>query len=129
MRVFAAFIALCSFCPAVLAQTPQSPAPVDVNSCFLTFSNAAGTINGLDVQFTNNATKTAKVVNIHTDINGAQQIIRDEGSFSPGIQIHHHFRAGGGQFALPVILNSSCAALSQYAWSGRNERSIDACNR
>jgi hypothetical protein len=85
---------------------PESSAPLDINSCYLTYSNASGTISGLDVRFTNNSTKTATVVNIHTDVNGTRQIIRDQGSFAPGIQIHHSYKAGGEQFALPVMLKS-----------------------
>lgn len=87
--------------------------PIDVNSCFLTYSNAAGTIDGIDVRFTNNATKTASVVNIHTDINGTEQIIRDKGNFAPGVEIHHQFKAGGQQFALPVVLKSALGSKPQ----------------
>ncbi len=81
--------------------------PVVLNSCSLMYSNTnsiASQIVGLDAQFTNQSSKTATVVNIATSINGQSSVIRDVGSFAPGIEIHHRYKAGGGQFALPSVL-------------------------
>jgi|GEM_PF-1561934 len=81
--------------------------PVALNSCSLMYSSTdsiASQIVGLDAQFTNESSKTATVVNIATSINGQNSVIRDVGSFAPGIEIHHRYKAGGGQFALPSVL-------------------------
>lgn len=88
-----------------LSATPGPP--VTLNSCSLMYSSTdsiASQIVGLDAQFTNQSSKTATVVNIATSINGQNSIIRDVGSFAPGIEIHHRYKAGGGQFALPSVL-------------------------
>ncbi len=82
--------------------------PVAINSCNLIFSGSGlgATVSGLDAQFTNNSNVTASVVNIEANIDGSTQLIRDKGTFSPGIEIHHRYRSGGEQFALPVVLQS-----------------------
>ncbi len=108
MRIVAFIFVLAAFimpCTGICAG-PQSP--VVINSCNLLYDNtsATSTIRGLDVQFTNNSSKTASVVNIKTNISGTTQIIRDQGSFAPGIEIHHQYRSGGQQFALPTVLES-----------------------
>ncbi len=88
----------------------QAPAPpVQLNMCSLLYDNTsslAAQVSGLAAKFTNNSSKVARVVNIRADINGTSQIIRDEGTFSPGIEIDHRYRVARGQFALPMILNS-----------------------
>ncbi len=92
--------------PAAPLSAAPSP-PVALNSCSLMYSNTnsiTSQIVGLDAQFTNQSSKTATVVNIATSINGQNSVIRDVGSFAPGIEIHHRYKAGGGQFALPSVL-------------------------
>ncbi|MDE2482870.1 MAG: hypothetical protein KGN02_11825 [bacterium] len=94
---------------SILVGRAQSASPVSLNSCTLEYSDPsslASRVDGLRAQFTNNSSKTAHVVNISADINGTKQIIRDEGTFSPGIEINHRYRVGGGQFALPSVLAS-----------------------
>ena len=108
MRIGSALLALTVLC-AIAPSAQAAPGdPVVINSCNLMYdnSNPTATINGLDVQFTNNSSQAAKVVNIQTDINGTTETIRDEGSFAPGIEIHHRYKSGGEQFALPVVLQS-----------------------
>lgn len=92
---------------AVAAAKPGSP--VQLNSCGLMYDNThslSAQVSGLDVQFTNNSTKIARVVNVKADINGTKQVIRDVGTFSPGVEIHHRYRVATGQFALPMVLSS-----------------------
>ncbi|MHB8145766.1 MAG: hypothetical protein ACYDGM_00700 [Vulcanimicrobiaceae bacterium] len=92
--------------PAYVVRAAQAP-PVVLNSCNLIYSDTqsiASQIVGLDAQFTNDSSKTATIVNIGTSINGQTSVIRDVGSFAPGIEIHHRYKAGGGQFALPSVL-------------------------
>ncbi len=110
MRLLA--LASCLAIVTVVIASPvlaQRSAPVTLNSCTLEYDNSgslAAQVSGLRAQFTNDAPKTAHVVNIAADINGTKQIIRDEGTFSTGIEINHRYRVGGGQFALPVVLAS-----------------------
>lgn len=108
MRLLFACLAASIAAASISSARADTPAPVAVNSCNLIYdkSNVAGTITGLDVQFTNNAATPASVVNIKTNINGATQIVRDQGSFAPGIEIHHRYKAGGQQFALPAVVQS-----------------------
>ncbi len=119
MRIPSTLLAL----TVLLVSAPSASAapgdPVVINSCNLMYdnSNVTGTINGLDVQFTNNSTQTASVVNIKADINGTTEIIRDQGSFAPGIEIHHRYKSGGEQFALPVVLQSIFGGKPQVACS------------
>ncbi len=82
--------------------------PVVLNSCGLSYdsTNVASQISGLEAQFTNNGPMTAQVVNIKADIAGNAQIIRDVGTFSPGIEIKHKYRTNTGQFTLPTVLGS-----------------------
>lgn len=85
----------------------DSPSPVQLNSCNLEYANQnqlTSQITGLTAEFTNESNQTATVVNIGTSINGQSSVIRDVGSFAPGIEIKHTYKTGGGQFALPSLL-------------------------
>ena len=108
MRVVALTIVLAALITPSIGISAGDQSPVVVNSCNIIYdnTNATSTIRGLDVQFTNESSKTATVVTIRTDINGTTQDIRDQGNFAPGIEIHHQYRAGGQQFALPTVLAS-----------------------
>ena len=107
MKRLLAVLAALALCgpAAVFAGTAD---PVVLNSCGLSYdsSNVAGQITGLEAQFTNNGPKTAQVVNIKADIAGNTQIIRDVGTFSPGIEIKHKYRTNTGQFTLPTVLGA-----------------------
>ena len=95
-------------CFAIAPDQARAQDPVALNSCNLSYestTNPASQISGLDVQFTNESSKTATIVNIRTLIMGQQSLIRDVGTFSPGIEIHHKYKTGG-QFALPAVLQN-----------------------
>ncbi|HVA27838.1 MAG TPA: hypothetical protein VNF68_06640 [Candidatus Baltobacteraceae bacterium] len=104
---FIVVLATCALLSTGVARA-AGQSPVALNSCNLIFSGTglAATVSGLDAQFTNNSNVTASVVNIEANIDGSTQLIRDKGTFSPGIEIHHRYRSGGEQFALPVVLQS-----------------------
>lgn len=107
LLAFACIAALASTA-ALLPQRALAADPVALNSCNLAYessTNIASQISGLDVQFTNESSKTATIVNIRTQILGQTSVIRDVGTFSPGIEIHHRYKTGG-QFALPAVLQS-----------------------
>lgn len=100
-------LVLAAIVPSAVAQEPAPP--IQLNLCALTYDNQnslTSQVTGLQAKFTNNSRKVATVVNIRANINGSEQVIRDEGVFSPGIEIDHRYRTGQGQFALPVILDS-----------------------
>ena len=90
-------------------------APVVINSCAPDLQNGNGqniagiqltqTSSGIKIQFTNESQKTANLVNFSVDSNGTSFVIRDVGTFSPGIEITHRYRNGAGQsFVLPAFI-------------------------
>ncbi len=71
--------------------------------------------NGMQIQFTNEASKVADLINFDVRSNGVQFVIRDVGTFSPGVTIDHRFRNGAGQaFVLPAFIppNVKCRVAS-----------------
>lgn len=59
----------------------------------------------MNIQFTNESGKTADLINFEVKSNGVQFVIRDVGTFSPGVTIDHHYRNGAGQaFVLPAFI-------------------------
>ena len=81
--------------------------PVNVNACNLEYSSdtsVVSRINGVAIQFTNESSTVADLINFRVTINGQPSLIRDVGTFTPGIEILHKFRAGSDQFTLPVVL-------------------------
>ena len=73
------------------------------------------TSSGIEIEFTNESSKTASVVNFAVDSNDQHFVIRDAGTFSPGISIKHRFRNGSGQaFVLPAFIapNIKCRVAS-----------------
>jgi hypothetical protein len=98
----------------VHAQTAGS-APVVINACgpMLNGNNTqnlfgvpvASSSSGIKIQFTNESAKTANLINFAVDSNGESFVIRDVGTFSPGIEITHKFTNGSGQaFVLPQLI-------------------------
>jgi hypothetical protein len=65
----------------------------------------ASTSSGIRIQFTNESSKTANVINFAVKSNGDSFIIRDVGTFSSGVEITHKFTNGTGQaFVLPQFV-------------------------
>jgi|SRR5579884_61699 len=106
--------------PPVPAQEAPAP-PVVINACGPILNNGntqtlfgvpvASTSSGIQIQFTNESSKTANLINFAVDSNGSSFVIRDVGTFSPGVEIKHRFTNGSGQaFVLPqfVAPNISC---------------------
>lgn len=114
MRIAVFLVALTLVCAAfALAQT--SAPPITINSCgpkldSSSDQNAGGfTLSskseGIRIEFTNESSKTANLVNFAVDSNGEQFVIRDAGTFSPGVSIKHNYRNGEGQaFVLPQFI-------------------------
>lgn len=106
------------FALPLLAAAPTTDAtkhPVQINSCGPMIGNGtqslfgipvASTSNGIQIQFTNESAKTADLINFAVDSNGQTFVIRDVGTFSPGIEIRHKYRNGSGQaFLLPAFVS------------------------
>src|SRR5579884_3698900 len=100
--------------PPVPAQEAPAP-PVVINACGPILNNGntqtlfgvpvASSSSGIQIQFTNESSKTANLINFAVDSNGESFVIRDVGTFSPGIEITHKFRNGAGQaFVLPQLI-------------------------
>ena len=109
MKRYLALLAILTTSVVPMAARADLSDPVTLSSCGLTYDTTKDVptrINGLAVDFTNEGPKTAQVVNIRAVVAGQPELIRDVGTFSPGIEIKHHYRTGQGQFALPAILGS-----------------------
>ena len=113
-------LALCLLAalPAALpeAGSAQPVPPVTINSCgpklqqdqngptFMGIPIASKS-DGIAIEFVNTSNQVATVVNFAVDSNGSRFVIRDVGTFSPGISIKHSYRNGTGQgFVLPAFI-------------------------
>lgn len=118
MRNLAIAAMTLAFALPLLAAAPTTDAtkhPVQINSCGPMIGNGtqslfgipvASTSNGIQIQFTNESSKTADLINFAVDSNGRTFVIRDVGTFSPGIEIAHKYRNGAGQaFLLPEFVS------------------------
>ncbi len=97
------------------APSAGGPIPIAINSCVPMVQNnggptiagiqLAGTSSGIKIQFTNETAKTANLINFSVNSNGTTFVIRDVGTFSPGVEITHQYRNGSGQsFVLPAFI-------------------------
>jgi len=123
--------------PRVSAQTPGPP--VAINACGpILVDNSTQTLfgipvtstsGGIQIQFTNESSKTANLINFTVDSNGESFVIRDVGTFSPNIEITHKYSNGAGQaFVLPALVapKISCHVQSVGFTDGTTWRHGDA---
>lgn len=97
--------------------------PITINSCGPIINDKNATTNifgvpvpasmssGIQIEFVNSASVAATLVNFAVDSAGDHFVIRDVGTFSPGVSIKHQFRNGSGQaFVLPAFIapNVTC---------------------
>jgi hypothetical protein len=113
---FGVFLFTSLLCAApALCVNAQATAPIAINSCAPMLQNSNGqsvmgiqltqSSSGIKIQFTNESGKTANLVNFGVDSNGTSFIIRDVGTFSPGVEITHRYTNGAGQsFVLPAFI-------------------------
>ncbi|MDQ2872545.1 MAG: hypothetical protein M3R35_05405 [Candidatus Eremiobacteraeota bacterium] len=116
----AAFVAVAVLPHSAVAQGTEPP-PVAINACGPLLQNnttaannpvntlfgipVTSTSGGMQIQFTNQTSKTADLINFAVDSNGTSFVIRDVGTFSPNIEITHRYRNGEGQaFVLPQFI-------------------------
>jgi hypothetical protein len=121
-------LVLASLSTSPVAARGASPgAPVTINSCGPDLNSnptngpaVAGiplstTSSGIKIEFVNESAKTADLVNFDVNSNGTHFVIRDVGTFSPGVSIKHRYRNGSGQsFVLPAFItpNIKCRVAS-----------------
>jgi len=102
-------LGLCARASAGPVVAPNNPfaSPVSINACNLEYADenhVASRISGVAIQFTNESARVSDLINFRVIINGQTSLIRDVGTFTPGIEITHKFKAGTDQFTLPVLL-------------------------
>ncbi len=93
--------------PTLNLSTSGRYSPITVSTCSLMFgaTNLASQIKGVQISFTNESALVADLVVFRVKINGAESLIRDVGTFSPGVAIVHDYRTAQGQFVLPSVLS------------------------
>lgn len=109
-------LALAATVPQPAGAQSSAASPVVINACGPMLNNNASTqtvfgvpltstSSGISIQFTNQSSKTANLINFSVDSNGDSFVIRDVGTFSPNIEITHRYRNGSGQaFVLPQFV-------------------------
>lgn len=123
-----AFVAALFFSVPLTARG-DSP-PVTINSCGPVINKnttqtqtvagipipiPASTSSGIAIEFVNESNQTATLVNFAVDSSGDHFVIRDVGTFSPGVSIKHQYKNGYGQaFILPAFIapNVTCHVAS-----------------
>ena len=124
MRCVYAFT-MCAFTVVLTAATLTANAkgaPVTINSCgpimqpqqTFVFQSPppsfmgvpiASTSSGMAITFVNESKIVATLVNFDVNNNGNHFVIRDVGTFSPGVTINHTYRNGNGQsYILPSFI-------------------------
>lgn len=87
---------------------PSSSAPpVEIDECQLLYSGnqLAGQSNGVEIKFTNDAKSVADLVSFQVAAAGESAIIRDVGTFTPGIEITHRYREGSGHLMFSPLID------------------------
>lgn len=98
-------------CAPILNNSFTQPSPMPI----IAGLPLAQTSSGMKISFVNIANKVANLVNFAINSNGQRFIIRDVGTFSPGISIDHTYHSGAGQaFVLPQFIapNVTCHVAS-----------------
>ena len=81
--------------------------PVEIDECKLLYSgnDVAGESAGIFLKFTNDSTLTADLINFKVTAGSEGGMIRDVGTFTPGIEITHHYREGSGHLMFSPLLS------------------------
>ena len=95
--------------------TPNASASSAPSFMGISLSSVTSTSTGMHIVFVNDSHQVAKLVNFEVVSNGNRFIVRDVGTFSPGVSIDHQYRNGAGQgFILPSFIapNVTCSIAS-----------------
>ena len=81
--------------------------PVEIDECKLLYSgnDIAGESDGISLKFTNDSKLTADLINFKVTAGSEGGMIRDVGTFTPGIEITHHYREGSGHLMFSPLLS------------------------
>jgi len=123
MRTCAGIVfSIATFLSIAFASGAQTPSPITINSCgpilrqqqtFVwqtpppSFMGVpiSSTSSGMGITFVNESNRVATLVNFDVDDNGNRFVIRDVGTFSPGVTIAHQYANGRGQsYILPAFI-------------------------
>jgi hypothetical protein len=97
--------------------------PVEIDECQLLYSgnDVAGESAGVTMKFTNDSKLTADLINFHVSAGDESGNIRDVGTFSPGIEITHHYKEGSGHMMFAPLLSHvhlDCSVASVHFTNG-----------
>jgi len=81
--------------------------PVEIDECKLLYlgNDVAGESSGVYLKFTNDSTLTADLINFKVVAGSESGMIRDVGTFTPGVEITHHYREGSGHLMFSPLLS------------------------
>jgi len=97
--------------------------PIEIDECKLLYSgnDVAGVSSGVFLKFTNDSTLTADLINFKVTAGSESGMIRDVGTFTPGIEITHHYREGSGHMMFSPLLSHvslDCSVASVHFKNG-----------
>jgi len=97
--------------------------PVEIDECKLLYSgnDVAGVSSGVYLKFTNDSTLTADLINFKVTAGSEGGMIRDVGTFTPGIEITHQYREGSGHMMFSPLLSHvslDCSVASVHFKNG-----------
>lgn len=101
--------------PSLGVPMPQSNTagpPVELDECQLTYTGLLiGKVSGFIAKFTNDTSTTADVVEIQVNDTSGNPlgIIRDVGSFAPGVEVTHKYHEGEGTITFPLFSHTHVA--------------------
>jgi hypothetical protein len=103
--------------------TGATGAPVEIDECKLLYSgnDVAGESAGVSLKFTNDSKLTADLINFRVTAGSESGMIRDVGTFTPGIEITHHYKEGSGHMMFAPILSHvhlDCSVASVHFTDG-----------
>lgn len=107
-----------------VAPTTNDGPPVEINECAVLYRGGwlVGQAAGVKIEFTNDTDKKADVINFGVSDGGSHGgNIRDVGSFAPGIEVRHKYRAGDGMMMFSPLFSHphiSCSVVSVHFEDG-----------
>ena len=111
--------------PAAVAVASDAPSasPVEIDECKLLYSgnDVAGVSSGVYIKFTNDAKVAADLVTFKLSAAGENAMVRDVGTFTPGVEITHHYKEGSGHAMFSPLLDHvhlDCAVASVHFKDG-----------
>jgi hypothetical protein len=86
---------------------PSTPSPIAIDICQLRTEDEnpfVATTDGVEIKFTNNAKVAATTINFAVSSGAQAGVIRDVGTFAPGLEVTHNYREGSGfQIITPLL--------------------------